>query len=144
MEFRYQLKNPGIIHELLDEEVILANLDNGIYYSIRGVGTVIWQMLMQGASPRHIANELIQHYGVSADSCEREVSQFLDTLITAELIMPAGDESLCSSHPFEFPKNYQSPIFEQYDDMKNLLMLDPIHEVDEQGWPSRAPGVALE
>ena len=25
----------------------------------------------------------------------------------------------------------------RYADMKDLLMLDPIHEVDEKGWPSK-------
>ncbi len=26
-----------------------------------------------------------------------------------------------------------------YDELQELLLIDPIHEVDEAGWPSRAP-----
>jgi hypothetical protein len=26
---------------------------------------------------------------------------------------------------------------EKYEDMRDLLVLDPIHEVDEGGWPTR-------
>jgi hypothetical protein len=26
-----------------------------------------------------------------------------------------------------------------YSDMRDLLMLDPIHDVAEEGWPSRPP-----
>jgi hypothetical protein len=26
-------------------------------------------------------------------------------------------------------------LFEKYTDMESLLLADPIHEVDEQGWP---------
>jgi hypothetical protein len=30
---------------------------------------------------------------------------------------------------------FEPPVLEQYTDMQDLLLLDPIHEVDEQGWP---------
>jgi hypothetical protein len=30
-------------------------------------------------------------------------------------------------------------VLQKYTDMADLLLLDPIHEVDEQGWPQPAP-----
>jgi hypothetical protein len=30
---------------------------------------------------------------------------------------------------------YRSPAIERFDDLEELLVLDPIHEVDEAGWP---------
>jgi hypothetical protein len=29
------------------------------------------------------------------------------------------------------------PLLRKYTDMRDLLLLDPIHDVDEQGWPVR-------
>jgi hypothetical protein len=29
------------------------------------------------------------------------------------------------------------PVLERYTDMQELLFLDPIHDVDESGWPHR-------
>lgn len=46
--------------------------------------------------------------------------------LTAEIEVPASDE-------------FQPPALESYTDMQDLLLLDPIHEVDEMGWPQKAP-----
>ena len=34
---------------------------------------------------------------------------------------------------------YSKPFLQKYTDMAALLLLNPIHEVDEQGWPQPAP-----
>ena len=31
--------------------------------------------------------------------------------------------------------NFERPKLGKYTDMQDLLLADPIHEVDEQGWP---------
>ena len=33
---------------------------------------------------------------------------------------------------------YQAPSLEKYSDLQDLLLIDPIHEADESGWPSVA------
>jgi hypothetical protein len=34
---------------------------------------------------------------------------------------------------------FEPPILERFDDMQELLLLDPVHEVsDEEGWPARS------
>jgi hypothetical protein len=40
---------------------------------------------------------------------------------------------------------FTQPVLEVYTDMQDLLLLDPIHEVDEEaGWPSpKPPGEAV-
>ena len=35
--------------------------------------------------------------------------------------------------------HWEPPMLSVYEDMKDLLLLDPIHDVDEQGWPARKP-----
>ncbi len=34
---------------------------------------------------------------------------------------------------------YAPPALETYTDMQELLLLDPIHDVDETGWPAARP-----
>jgi hypothetical protein len=37
-------------------------------------------------------------------------------------------------------QDYSDPAFEKYDDMADLILLDPVHEIDqEKGWPKKAP-----
>jgi hypothetical protein len=35
-----------------------------------------------------------------------------------------------------------APVLAVYTDMQDLLLLDPIHDVDEIGWPTRRDGAA--
>ncbi len=30
---------------------------------------------------------------------------------------------------------FEAPVLESYSDMQDLLLLDPIHDVDDAGWP---------
>jgi hypothetical protein len=32
-----------------------------------------------------------------------------------------------------------APVLEKYTDMQELLLLDPIHDVEEAGWPKARP-----
>jgi hypothetical protein len=34
------------------------------------------------------------------------------------------------------PAAFVAPVLHKHTDMQDLLLLDPIHEVDETGWPS--------
>ena len=33
--------------------------------------------------------------------------------------------------------NFEKPVLQKHTDMQELLLLDPIHEIDEKGWPSK-------
>lgn len=127
----YALSGPAIIHELLNDEVIIANLDTGIYYSIRGSGVLIWQLLIAGYEPPSIQSLFAQQYG-SIPS----FSFFIDLLVEENLLRAIEDRAPFSLS-LSWPEAFEKPILDRYDEMKNLLMLDPIHEVDEQGWPRR-------
>ena len=34
---------------------------------------------------------------------------------------------------------YQAPVLQAFDDMQDLLLFDPIHEVEPTGWPQVSP-----
>jgi hypothetical protein len=36
--------------------------------------------------------------------------------------------------------DFEPPKFAKYNDMQNLLLSDPIHDVDETGWPNLESG----
>jgi hypothetical protein len=141
MSISYHLKSKSIIHEFLVDEIILANLDTGIYYSIRFTGVAIWQMLLAGNSADTIIAAFAQQYSINISHASEILNTFLNTLLSEEILVPVSTQTDPVSAGDFFPAwtaEYQLPSFEKYVDMKNLLMLDPIHEVDEQGWPSKS------
>ena len=52
MTTRFKVNTPPVIHETLDGEVIVVNLDTGTYYSIPGTGAEIWTLVDQGRLAR--------------------------------------------------------------------------------------------
>lgn len=125
----YAISGSGIIHETLDDEVIIANLNEGIYYSIRGSGTLIWQFLIANHSLSSIEFLFSEKYNQPI-----ALSSFIEELQKENILIPSKLSSASPVTP-AWPATFQDPVLERYDEMKNLLMLDPIHEVDEQGWP---------
>jgi hypothetical protein len=35
---------------------------------------------------------------------------------------------------------YQAPILEKFTDLATMLLLDPVHDVNEEGWPHLPAG----
>ena len=50
----------------------------------------------------------------------------------------ALDQLLPSTNGHEKP-SFNAPALQKYSDMQELLLLDPIHDVDEAGWPKPNP-----
>ena len=138
----------AIVHEFLDDEVIIANLETGCYFSVRGAGIPMWQLLIAGVDSTAIQSRILDHYGALPNDAELHINTFLETVTADGLLAPTADLSSVPTEPrqesnispgtdIHFPANYSAPVIEKYDEMTDLLRLDPIHEVDSQGWPKR-------
>jgi len=68
------------------------------------------------------------------------VRDFTARLLEEGLIVPAPADNPGS--PLPVPERssvgFSTPTMSVYTDMEDLLLLDPIHDVDETGWPVRA------
>lgn len=138
MSSQYQLASTAVIHECLDGEVIAANLDTGIYYSMQGVAAVLWQLLLHEVDELDCIQQCKKHYP-DAPSLKEAVSCFIKTLCHEQLLK----KSVATAGPADvpeiavWPSDYAPPALHKYEEMTQLLKLDPIHEVDEQGWPKQ-------
>ena len=55
-----------------------------------------------------------------------------------------GDGEPAASAPVEATERapFVTPRLERYTDMQDIILLDPVHKVDSQGWPhAAAPAV---
>src|SRR4029077_17954546 len=59
-----RLNTPHVIHETIDDEVIVINLASGSYYSLKGAGTDVWDVLQSapGAGVGAIAAAVARRY----------------------------------------------------------------------------------
>jgi len=115
-----------IVSELFEDEAVVVNLVNGSYYSFRSAALEIWKMAEAGYNREQI---------ISACENQDACKPFLDYLLTEALAMIDDIPALVPSEN----KIQGIPEYSKYEDMKDLLLLDPIHEVDQSGWPNKLP-----
>jgi hypothetical protein len=135
---RYELNNPPVIAELVEGEVIAINLDSGSYYSLLGPAAGIWNLLLEGHAP----GEILRGCRVGEADAERgrSLEGFVQALLAEGLIRPRrqAEGTLAALADVE-TWTADALRFERFTDMQDLLLLDPIHEVDEEmGWPKPA------
>jgi hypothetical protein len=125
---------PSVIHEVFDDEVVIANLDHGTYYSVGGSGVDAWVAVCDGVAMHRVAEAIAAASGADAAVVGDELQRLVDDLVAEALISPDG---LAADDPPHAPTRatYASPTLERFTDMQQLLLLDPIHDVDDAGWP---------
>ncbi len=136
--------NPQVIHETIDGETIIIDLGSGTYFSLRGVAPEIWNGLAEGRSDEQIVAALEARYAADDVELGSVVSAFLADLAADQLIAPSDDSppaNLPDPPPAAERAQFAAPKLERYTDMQEIILLDPVHKVDSQGWPRPAPSV---
>lgn len=141
----FRINTPKITHQTIDGETIIIDFESGAYYSTDGAGAVIWELIAHMASVDEINQTLARHYAqTDPTAIKSHLEQFIAELERESLIVPVDPantrtEKSATAQP---PAGYGGGVFEaptifKYTDMQDLLLLDPIHDVDEQGWPMK-------
>ena len=140
---------PSVVSEVIDDELVVMNLATGHYFSSTGSGAVVWSCLEQGMDTGAIAALLGQAFDAPSAQVETDLSVFIESLRSNGLVRPgdvATDAATSGTPPPAAAAAerapYTSPQMNAYTDMKDLLMLDPIHDVADEGWPMRPTGPA--
>lgn len=138
MTTRYQVNSPEVIEESIDGEVLIVHLGTGAYYSSDGSGNFIWRRVVAGQTASEVAAAVASHFGLDAEpatlTVERMVGQYeVEGLIRERDARPVEDV------PPAAPAAYEEPVLNKYTDMEELLLLDPVHDVEEAGWPHARP-----
>ncbi len=143
----FTLTSQNIIHETIDDEVVIVDLEKGFYYSLRGTAAQIWMEIIAGVPEGDIIRILSDQYKTDLAKIEAPVKGFIHQLVEENIINPASPQDIGNKPDQNEPHliytseqgEFSPPIIEKFTDMSELLLLDPIHEVDETGWPNMAP-----
>jgi hypothetical protein len=132
---RYVLTGPAIIAKDFGDEAIVANLDTGLFYSLGQSGAAVWTGLASGRTLSEIVATLA---GADDANARAAVGRFIGELVTEGLLRP-GDDCVDTIWAPRVDAEFQAPTIERFDDLQALLLIDPIHDVGEHGWPVVAP-----
>jgi hypothetical protein len=147
---RYRVDTPHVIHQTIDSEVIMIDLRSGAYYSLQAGGAEIWNELQDSPALEDIVAALAVNHVEPRQELEEVVGAFLQELERNQLVVSFVADGVLSPRPRSPEQrstrtNLEPPVLERFDDMQDLILLDPVHEVDEDaGWPHMKPGATLD
>lgn len=141
MNISYRVNSPHIVHETIDGETIIMDLRTGNYYSIEWPGTLIWEFIAKAGNLDGLMHCLSNEEGLSRDAISG-LQTFITSMVKEELLVEFSGEGAISEIPDNIrqeikkvAQNFKTPELNKYTDMQDMLLLDPIHDVDEKGWP---------
>ena len=138
----YSVNRPKVIYEAFEDETVLINLDSGNYYSLSGSGALIWDCIVRGDSVGSVIENLQERFR-GRDGIASAVDDFVRELAEENLIIEDSSRAAKNVKQERIEigtlTQFERPVLQKYSDMQDLLLLDPIHEVDETGWPHALP-----
>ena len=136
----YAVNQPSVISEVIDGETIVLNFESGHYYSFNPTASEIWLSLAAGHAVAATTDVVARRFGVEPSAIRAAVEDFVRSLEAESLIRRAG-EGPSPAPPLAADAGtagtFAPPAFEKFTDMEELLLLDPIHEVGDSGWPRK-------
>ena len=135
----YEFNAPDVVFENFGDEMILLNLQSGSYYSLTPTGTYYWECISQGVPQAQAVAKLSAAY--PEEPVADDLAALLDNFLSEKLLRPSGAERTIADITIatELPQQYVRPEMSRYTDLQEMLLLDPVHDVGESGWPEPAP-----
>lgn len=135
----YQTSGDHIASEVVDGELIVLNLLVGTYYSSLGAGKTLWSALVGGADMAVVIPFLAAR-SIDAAAFGTAAAAMIATFVADGVLVerieaaPFDIAAISAALPSD---PLVPPSIEAHQDMEDLLMLDPIHDVGDAGWPVR-------
>lgn len=142
---RYRINSPAVVAQTIDGEAVVINLNTGCYYGFNRSASAAWDMLGQGLSTGEIVTAIAGSAGAPGapttagrlppGEIEAAVARLIGRLLEEELIAERGGAPADPAKGTRPLPAFEEPALTKYSDMQDLLLLDPIHEVTDSGWP---------
>jgi hypothetical protein len=130
-------RGTDLVAETLSDETLVIDTASGVFFSLRGVASVLWAMLQHPTSEGELRAAVRAHFADARD-VDADVVAFVGALLADGLVVEADDRTRADPVAVTWPETYDPPVLKKYDDMADLLLVDPIHDVAaDKGWPHR-------
>ncbi len=126
-----------VAHDRIDDEVVAIQLETGEYFSMRGAAADLWAAFATGTDEKALAAAIWRQANLNELELESSIKKYVSELQEASLIERAQLEH--ASEAVLLTPFYDGLVVERFTDMQELMLLDPVHDVEpESGWPFKA------
>lgn len=127
------------LHDTIDDETVIIDAQSGHLFLFTGVGPWLWGRLITGATFEALVDAMTVRYGAASAA---PTLGFLEALMQQGLL--SGTPRSAAAPEIDLPALpdvFASPRVEKYEDIADIVAMDPIHDIEQDlGWP-HAPGV---
>ena len=81
-------RNKDVLTAEVDGELVMMSMQAGNYYSIGGIGTLVWALLDQPRSLGELVEAVVADYDVQRERAATDVVAFIEELTGLNLIEP--------------------------------------------------------
>lgn len=80
-------RNPKLISNQMDGEIVMMSIDNGEYYGLDEIGSRIWELMEVPVKIDHLVEKLISEFDVQREECFQDTLEFLEDLLDKDLLL---------------------------------------------------------
>ena len=81
---------PDQLSSKLGSEVVILNLNSGVYYGLDPVGARVWELLQQAQPLSAIRDQIVREFDVQPKQCEADLADLLKQMEQEGLIRVAA------------------------------------------------------
>ena len=123
----FTINSFSVIHNIIEGEAVVMNLDTGLYYSLNPAASLVWQRITES----QFSEDAIKEFAGPQNQ------HFIDFLIDQKLVSPGGKPVVAGEGEAFLTPLSETAEWNTFSDMKELLLLDPVHDIalSENSWP---------
>ncbi len=133
------ITDSDVVFEEYEDEIIFLQLRQGFYYTLDRIAGDVIVALLRAATLDEALNWLHQRYAADKKELLEYCEQVWQRLASEQLfeVRPEESQEAVGLEPYSGNKSGLTPFsIEKFEDIQDILMFDPVHEVNEEGWPS--------
>ncbi len=76
----YKIDSETVCSSKVDDETLILNLDTGFYYTLDGIGGIIWDHLLKNDDEDRIIEAIVGTYQVGAEEARNDFRELVESL----------------------------------------------------------------
>lgn len=81
-----RLRRDGVLWQEVDGQIVVLDADKSFFLAVNSAGAVLWQALAEGCSTDHLAEILVQRFGIDEGQVASDVRRFIADLDRRNLL----------------------------------------------------------
>jgi hypothetical protein len=122
----YLINQAQIVSEVFENEAIIMNLSDGMYYTLSGTAAEVWVLIEANYNLDFIVDKIKSRHSVDTDTLREDVGSLISELLLDSIILPNSSTVDIVEEPERKDfGSYVKPKLNRHTDMAEIMAMDP-------------------